>query len=287
MKLIESDIRTRQVLSWKGLHLFHAHSSSCSQKVRIFLNLKGVEWQSHPLNFNTGENLSDFYLGINPRGLVPTIVHDGDVHIESNDILTYLEEVFPNPALIPSNHRDEVAVLLRHEDDLHLALRTASFRFLFAPEKPPKSAEDLARYAQFSSGTVGGIKDDQIDEQIAYWRNVLDSGISDAAARQAVDDFRVAFTDLDRQLSRQQFIMGDQLSVLDIAWVVYVNRMELAGYPVARLHPDLGRWANELKRHPAFVDELALPKPLAEMTKARQQALAAEGRDLATLCSRL
>ena len=46
----------------------------------------------------TNENLKDYFLGINPRGLLPAIVHDGDVHIESNDILTYLAAFIPNRA---------------------------------------------------------------------------------------------------------------------------------------------------------------------------------------------
>lgn len=93
VKLADSDITTREVLDWKGLHVFHFPFSSCSQKLRIFLSLKGAEWESHPIDLMTNENLSEWFLGINPRGLVPVLVHDGAVHIESNDILTYLEEL--------------------------------------------------------------------------------------------------------------------------------------------------------------------------------------------------
>ena len=87
VKLVRSDILTTEVLDWKGVHLFHFPSSSCSQKTRIFLTEKGVEWEPHPINLMTHENFTDWYLGINPRGLVPALVHDGDVHIESNDIM--------------------------------------------------------------------------------------------------------------------------------------------------------------------------------------------------------
>ena len=41
VQLLDSDIKTREVLDWKGIHLIHYITSSCSQKVRIFLNLKG------------------------------------------------------------------------------------------------------------------------------------------------------------------------------------------------------------------------------------------------------
>lgn len=284
MKLNDSDILTKEVLDWRGLHLFHGQSSTCSQKVRIFLNLKGAKWESHLLDFTKGENISKFYLGINPRGLVPAIVHDGAVHIESNDILIYLEEIFPEPELIPPMHRSQIADLLRHEDDLHLALRTASFRFLFAPEKPPKSEDDLGRYAQFSSGTVGGVRDERIDAEILYWRAVLECGIGDEEARQAVKAFTIAFEEIDARLREHDFLFGNSMTVLDIAWLVYVNRMMLAGYPMVRLHPNLGRWAKALGQHPAFRDEIALPKPLADLTKRRQQILAQQGADLVTVC---
>ena len=90
VKLVNEDIKTREVLEWEGLHVFHFLFSSCSQKLRIFLALKGVDWESHEIDLMTNENLSDYYLGINPHGLLPSIVHDGDVHIESNDTLPTL-----------------------------------------------------------------------------------------------------------------------------------------------------------------------------------------------------
>ena len=43
VQLLDSDIKTREVLDWKGVHLIHYMGSSCSQKVRIFLNLKGID----------------------------------------------------------------------------------------------------------------------------------------------------------------------------------------------------------------------------------------------------
>src|SRR5271169_5510275 len=158
VQLVESDIRNREVLSWKGVHVFHFYLSVCSQKLRIFLNLKGIPWQSHLVDLTKNENMSESFLGINPRGLVPVLVHDGAVHIESNDIITYLEKTFPEPRLIPPGENN-VAALLKHEDDLHLDLRTLSFRFVFAPPGPPKPADALKSYAENGSGTVHGAID--------------------------------------------------------------------------------------------------------------------------------
>ena len=114
VQLVDSDIRTREVLDWKGVHVLHFMGSSCSQKLRIFLNLKGIKWESHLVDLFANENFQAVTLGINPRGLVPVLVHNGAVHIESNDIIQYLEQKFPTPILIPAGHQNEVAGLLKH-----------------------------------------------------------------------------------------------------------------------------------------------------------------------------
>lgn len=71
VQLADSDIKTREVLGWKGVHVLHFAGSSCSQKLRIFLNLKGIVWQSHPVDLHSNENFQPWFLGVNPRGLVP------------------------------------------------------------------------------------------------------------------------------------------------------------------------------------------------------------------------
>src|SRR5215471_4904304 len=176
VQLVESDIRTREVLDWKGVHVLHFMGSSCSQKLRVFLNLKGIPWESHHVDLIANENFQPWFLGINPRGLVPVLVHDGAVHIESNDIIAYLEKMFPTPKLIPAGHEKEVAALLKHEDDLHLDLRTLIFRFVFDPPGPPKPAEALKSYAVNGSGTVQGSPDRERAVQIDFWQRAAKEG---------------------------------------------------------------------------------------------------------------
>jgi glutathione S-transferase len=93
------------------------------------LNCKNIAWHSHPVDLNKVENLSPYYMGINPRGLVPTLVHHGQVHIESNHIILHLERAFPTPRLIALGEDMNIESLLKHEDDLHLDMRTVTFRF--------------------------------------------------------------------------------------------------------------------------------------------------------------
>ena len=281
VQLVDSDIRTREVLGWQGVHVLHFVGSSCSQKLRIFLNLKKIPWQSHPIDLPSNENMQPWFLGINPRGLVPVLVHDGAVHIESNDIIQYLEERFPTPRLIPAGHEKVVAALLKHEDDLHLDLRTLSFRFVFAPPGPPKPAAALESYIVNGSGTVQGAKDREKQVQIEFWQRAAREGFTDAQARASALKFRAEFDALDKTLAKQPYLMGGHLSVLDIAWLIYEHRLLLAGYPFERLHPHVHAWADRLRAMPEFAKEVTQLRHSAEQVDRIRRAQA--GKTLAII----
>jgi glutathione S-transferase len=280
VRLLDIDVLTKEVLSWEGLHLFHAPMSSCSQKVRIYLNVKGIDWVSHPVNLGAGENLTPYYLGVNPRGLVPTLVHDGAVHIESNDIILHLEKAFPAPSLVPDAYQDDLVTLLRHEDDLHMSLRILSFGFAFAPKGPVKSQQALEQYATAGSGTVRGQKDPNLANEIAFWEDQARQGITDDQIKDAAARFRNAFDDLEKRLAAGNFLLGDGMSVLDIAWFVYVARLSVAGYPFARLHPRVLAWYERLRTNPSLANETALPEPLAARVATIRAAQMESGRTL-------
>jgi glutathione S-transferase len=285
MQLLETDIRTREVLSWKGVHVFHAHFSSCSQKLRMFLNFKNLEWESHPIDLGKIENLSPFYLGINPRGLVPCLVHDGQVHIESNDIVLHLERAFPEPRLISAGRETHIATLLRHEDDLHLDMRSVTFRFIFPPSSQARMSSDaLTRYATTGSGTVQGKRDLQKAREIAYWEEYEAHGISDEAVRRSVHRLRTAFAEIDMTLEKSAYLDGENLSVLDIAWFVYVHRLSLSGYPLRRLHASVSDWYMRLAVMPQIARELVLPADLDDMIETRQSALRSSAKNLEAVC---
>ncbi|MGC1778583.1 MAG: glutathione S-transferase family protein [Xanthobacteraceae bacterium] len=274
VQLVDSDIKTREVLGWQGVHILHFAGSSCSQKLRVFLNLKGIPWQSHPVDLPNNENMQPWFLGINPRGLVPVLVHDGAVHIESNDIIQYLERTFPEPKLVPSGHETEVAALLKHEDDLHLDLRTLSFRFVFAPPGPPKPVAALESYRANGSGTVGGLDDHEKEAQIAFWQRAAAEGFPDQRARVSAQKFRTEFDALDKTLARQPYLMGNHLSVLDIAWFIYAHRLSLADYPFERLHPYVHAWAEKLRARPEFAKEIGQLRHTPQQLEAIRRAQA-------------
>ena len=93
------------------LELFHNDASTCSQKVRICLAEKGVEWVNRHVDLGGGENLSPEYLAINPDGVVPAFVHDGTPIIESTVMCEYVDEVWPDgEALTPADPKKRAAM---------------------------------------------------------------------------------------------------------------------------------------------------------------------------------
>ncbi|MEM1155863.1 MAG: glutathione S-transferase N-terminal domain-containing protein, partial [Pseudomonadota bacterium] len=155
--------------------------------------MKGISWTSHHVNLIKKEQLRPYYLGINPRGLVPTLIHDGEVIIESNDILIYLESAFPTPCLLPAGDAASVSALLQAEDELHLDIRALTMRFVFPTFLSKRPEREITQYARGGYGTVAGEIDLHREREMTFWRDMnVNGGITDTQATQAFHKFRVA-----------------------------------------------------------------------------------------------
>jgi maleylpyruvate isomerase len=76
--------------------------SSTSYRVRIALALKGVDYDYQAFHLRKGDQRADRYLALNPQGLVPALTWiDGEVYTQSLAILEFLDEVIPEPPLLP------------------------------------------------------------------------------------------------------------------------------------------------------------------------------------------
>ena len=86
--------------------------SSAAYRVRIALNLKGLDYEAVPVHLvrGGGEHRQPAYLGLNPAGLVPALEDAGQVLTQSLAIVEYLEETHPQPALLPAAALDRARV---------------------------------------------------------------------------------------------------------------------------------------------------------------------------------
>lgn len=77
--------------------------SSSAWRVRITLALKGLEWEGRTYALREGKQRSPGFLALNPQGLVPALQIDGEILTQSLAICEYLDEVYPEPPLLPGD----------------------------------------------------------------------------------------------------------------------------------------------------------------------------------------
>lgn len=257
----------KAVKSFKGLHLYHTGRSNCSGRVRLLIEEKKLPWISHHVDLYTKKNISAEYFGINPKGVVPTLVHDGRVIVESNDILLYLEDAFPEPPFTPKTAADREAmrVWLKRSGDLHIpAIKTFAYVKLNAA-LVVKTPEELTLYRKLQ-------KDPDL---LAFHAKHDEPGKS--FAKEDVNRARAllneVFGEMEKNLSRGGWIVGDAYSLADISWAPTFTTLHRAGFPFKDF-PCVEAWYARIAKRPAF--ERAIIEwgktPREGVTEVRPQA---------------
>ncbi len=92
------------------MKLYNFFRSGTSHRLRIALRLKGLDVDYVPVDLRANQNWGQDYKALNPQGLVPALVQDGRVLIQSPAIIEWLEECYPMPALLPVDADDRAHV---------------------------------------------------------------------------------------------------------------------------------------------------------------------------------
>jgi maleylacetoacetate isomerase len=125
--------------------LYDYFRSSASYRVRIALNLKGVDYERVSVNLVEGDQKSADYRARNPQGLVPMLEMDGRRITQSLAIIDYLDAAFPDPAFVPSDAGDRAHVLalaLTIACDIHPLNNLRVLKYLSGPLGQPQKARD-------------------------------------------------------------------------------------------------------------------------------------------------
>ncbi len=235
--------------SLKGLHLYHAVLSNCSQRVRLMLEEKALEWTSHPINLMTNEHLDADYQRLNPEGVVPTLVHDGRIVTDSNQILRYIEQQFPKPPMFPSQPA-EIAVVdrfLTMSSALQKHLKLLTFSYLFPPNLAKKSPDELAEYARL-----------QGNKRLVDWMRRFSEGeFTEADLIDARDSFVRDMQLLDSYLQDHDWLSGDRYGLADVSWTVNVDRARLIAAATGGMvdpaeFQSLSEWFDRVSHRPSF-----------------------------------
>jgi maleylacetoacetate isomerase len=140
--------------------LYDYNRSSAAYRVRIGLNLKGIDYERRPVNLLESEQSADGYRSVNPQGLVPTLEIDDHRLTQSLSILVYLDQRFPDPPLMPRNALDGAhvrAMALAIACDIHPLNNLRVLKYLSGPLGVPQEQRD-AWYAHWITEGLSGLE---------------------------------------------------------------------------------------------------------------------------------
>jgi glutathione S-transferase len=225
--------------------LYHGRTSVCSIKARLALAEKGISFESRLMTLR-GDQFDPAYLKLNPNAVVPTLVHDGGVIIESTVIMRYVDEAFPGPALTPSEALARAKVRMTEklmDEHVHNACTTLTFatanRASLARLTPDELEVELAKSPD--------PKRAEIKRQVV--RHGLDAPVIPDALRQQ----EKLLTVIETAMKNGAFIAGPAWSLADAAATPYVwrlDKLKLAGMWDHR--PGVAAWYARIRQRPSF-----------------------------------
>lgn len=135
------------------MKLYSYFRSSAAYRVRIALNLKGLDYEYAPVHLlrDGGQQLKPEYRALNPDGIVPTLVDGDEVLNQSLAIIEYLEETHPEPPLLPRAPADRAfvrAIALQVACEIHPLDNLRVLKYLKHQVKTPEDVKD-AWYAHW------------------------------------------------------------------------------------------------------------------------------------------
>jgi len=226
------------------LALYHNGMSVTSQKVRLALAEKGLAWESHTLNLRAGDQQKPDYVRLNPNALVPTLVHDGRVVIESTLINEYIDDAFPAPPLRPTDPYARWRMrqwTMALDDGIHFAMGSLTYPIAYSHEYAGKPRDEIEAY-------LAAIPDPARRERNR--ENIL-KGLDSRYFADAVRRYHHMLADMDRALHDGPWLAGETFSLADIGYAPYVTKLDQLSFRTWFPHKVAG-WYDRLRARPAY-----------------------------------
>lgn len=255
------------------LVLYESSNSVCCQKVRLVLCEKGLAWESREVNLFRGEQYDPDYLKINPKGVVPTLLHDGRPLIESILICEYLDEVFPEPRLIPVDAYERAQMRLWSkavDEGLHEGITEISFSAMFRERM--KNMPQSQREARFRN--VGDPK--RRDRFVSAY----ELGLESPFVLWALAAYERAFKSMDDALAEGgNWLVGGSFTLAEINLMPYLARLEHLALLDLWIEgrPRVGAWWERSKARASFT--AAIADPLTQKEREEMQTFGSRVRN--------
>ena len=219
------------------LILYHSVESTCSQKVRFVMSEKKLHWQQKNINLRKGEQFDPEYLKLNPKAVVPTLIHDERVIRESTVVIEYLDDVFPEPPLKPEQpyQRALMRLLLKaFDEEVHPCVGILSYAIVLRHQMNSlKSPEQMQEHFK------------QIVDPMRRQRQQSThyEGLEAAAASQAVVTLAKVINLLAELKGNNSWLCGNDFSLADATAAPYMVRMKNIGLGALwEDKPEIGNW---------------------------------------------
>jgi glutathione S-transferase len=253
------------------LALYHNPFSTCSQKVRLALAEKKLDFVSHEIDLIGGAQHDPEYVKLNPNHVVPTLVHDGRVLVESTLINEYVDEAFDGPALRPADAAGRHAVRLwTHLLDARIHPAAPVITFAMGPRNLL-----LAQPQEVREANIAAIPD---PHHRAIRRSVLEHGVD---APEFLGALRTMIDMLDRAettLASQPWLSGKTFGLADAGVLPYVLRLDhlaMDALLAPETRPKVADWYARVQARQSYATAVAAWLPQAMVDFLRMQ-----GREL-------
>ena len=246
------------------IELYHHGSSVCAAKVRFALAEKRVAWSGHYIDLLKGEQFAESFLKINPRAMVPVLVHDGKLILESTVICEYVEEVFPDPPLYPRDPwlRAQARLWIKAVDeDLHPACSAVTY---VVSHRHTILRNGKQQFADFiNSNTTESVESRKLKWQ---W---IEHGLAAPGAADKIRLYDRYLHRMEQALADRAWLVGDAFSIADIALAPYVNRLAMLGMEGMWQNgrrPRVAEWFARIQSRPTFKPALLdwIPQSLTD-----------------------
>ncbi len=206
------------------MKFYDCKTAPSPRRVRIFLAEKGIELETEEVDLAAGQHLTDEFAAINPERVVPVLqLDDGSYLSEVVAICQYLEELYPDPAILGSTPEERARVSMWNAKVEQLGLIAVM--------------EALRNYSKgFRGRAIAGARNyEQIPE-------LAERG------RQRIFDF---FERLDAHLGNNTCLAGDTYSMADITALVFVDFAKWVKAGIPEECVNLRRWYDDVSQRPA------------------------------------
>jgi glutathione S-transferase len=225
------------------LELYNTSVSTCSQKVRLALAEKDLEFTDRQVSLRNNEQLSDWYLKLNPNGVVPTLVHDGRAVIDSSVINEYLEESFPEVPLLPREPwlRARAREWRQYIDEVPThAIRIPSFNAFIVPQWG-------------KDRTWAATRQEKAPLRKSLYKRLGPDGYPKEDLDDAMEKLRQTVERMDASLKEGPWLAGGQFTLADISMTPNMVRLyDLGRTDLWKDLPQVVDWFERVQRRPSF-----------------------------------